>query len=51
MKITKNMGFLLLGLWLIVSGVSALVKIPIPSLGLLLSCLAIISGVFIIMGK
>jgi hypothetical protein len=27
------------------------VKIPIPSLDLLLSCLAIISGVFIIMGK
>jgi hypothetical protein len=51
MKITKNLGFLLLGIWLIVSGASGLVDLPIPSLGLLLSCLAIVSGLFILMGK
>jgi hypothetical protein len=51
MKITKNVGFMLLGLWLIVSGASALVDLPIPSLGLLLSCLAVVSGIFILMGK
>jgi len=51
MKLNKNLGFLLLSIWLIVSGTSQLVDLPIPSLGLILNCLAIVSGVFILMGK
>jgi len=51
MKITKNLGFLLLSIWLIVSGLSTLIVLPIPSLGLLLSCLAIVAGLFILTGK
>lgn len=51
MKITKNLGFLLLGIWLIVSGASGLVDIPVPSLGLILDCLALVSGIFILLGK
>ncbi len=51
MKLNKNMGFLLLSIWLIVSGISQLVVLPVPSLGLILSALAIVSGVFILMGK
>lgn len=51
MKITKNMGFLLLGIWLILSGLMNVIELPIPSKDLLLSVLAIASGVMIVLGK
>lgn len=51
MKVTKNMGFLLLGIWLILTGLLGVVDLPIPSAGLLLSILAIASGIMIVLGK
>lgn len=51
MKVTKNLGFLLLSVWLVATGISHLTVLPIPSLGLILDCLAIVSGVFILLGK
>ena len=51
MKITKNMGFLLLSIWLIVTGVSKFMAIPVPSLDVIMGALAIAAGVFILMGK
>ncbi len=51
MKLTKNMGMLLLSIWLIVSGLLQVVSIPIPSIGIILAVLAIASGVFILMGR
>jgi hypothetical protein len=49
MKLTKNLGMLLLGIWLVVTGVALLVSIPIP--GVLLALLAIAAGVLILVGR
>lgn len=51
MKITKNVGFLLLGVWLVLSGLINVIELPIPSMDIILSILAIASGVMIILGK
>jgi hypothetical protein len=51
MKITKNVGFLLLGIWLIITGLLQVVELPIPSIDVILSILAIASGVMIVLGK
>ena len=50
MKITKNIGFLLLAIWLILYGLTAFVPI-IAGLGVVLSILAIAAGVFILLGR
>ena len=46
-----NYGKLLLGIWLIASGVVAIVPAPIPFLGLLLSLLAIAAGIFLLLDR
>lgn len=51
MKITKNIGFLLLGIWLILTGLLKVVELPIPSIDVLLLILAIASGAMIVLGK
>lgn len=51
MKITKNTGFLLLGIWLIVSGLLQVIDLPIPSIDIVLSILAIAAGAMIVMNK
>jgi hypothetical protein len=48
---TKNLGMLLLGIWLIVSGLLQVVSIAIPGIGTILAVLAIAAGVLIVMGK
>ncbi len=50
MKITKNIGFLLLAIWLILTGLMPFVT-AIAGLGVILSVLAIAAGVFILMGR
>ena len=49
MNITKNIGFLLLAIWLILTGLSAF--IAMAGLGTLLAILAIAAGVFILIGR
>lgn len=51
MKITKNIGFLLLGIWLIVTGLLQVMEIPIPEIGMLLSILAIAAGTMLVLNK
>jgi|HubBroStandDraft_6_1064221.scaffolds.fasta_scaffold4383201_1 hypothetical protein len=48
---TKNLGMLLLAIWLIVSGASAFVHVPFADTGLILSALAIAAGVLILLGR
>lgn len=48
--ITKNVGFLLLGIWLIATGLSAFIPV-LGSLGLVWAILAIIAGVMILLGR
>ena len=51
MKLTKNLGMLLLGIWLIVTGLLPLVSIPIAAIGTILALLAIAAGVLILLGR
>lgn len=49
MKFTNNIGFILLAIYLILMGIVSLTAVAIP--GLLLGILALISGIFILIGK
>jgi hypothetical protein len=49
MRFTKNIGFLLLAIWLILTGLAAFV--PMSGLGIILALLAIVAGIFILMGR
>jgi hypothetical protein len=48
MRITRNIGMLLLGVWLILTGIRSLGG---SGLGVLLAVLAIVAGVFILLGR
>jgi hypothetical protein len=49
MRFNRNIGFLLLAIWLILTGLSAF--IPMGGLGVILALLAIAAGVFILVGR
>jgi len=51
MRLTKNLGFLLLGIWLIVTGLLQVVTISIAGIGTILAILAIAAGVLILLGR
>jgi hypothetical protein len=50
-NITKNLGMLLLAVWLIVTGLLQIVKLPIPDLSLMLALLAVAAGVLILLQR
>ena len=47
----KNLGMLLLGIWLILSGVLPLLNLAIPGGGIVMTILAIAAGVCILIGR
>ncbi len=49
MHITRNIGFFMLGIWLILTGLSAFVSMG--GLGVILALLAIAAGIFILLGR
>jgi hypothetical protein len=49
MRFTKNIGFLLLSIWLILTGLSAFVSMA--GLAPILAILAIAAGIFILIGR
>lgn len=49
MKITNNIGFLLLAIYLILVGVASLVAVSVP--GIVLGILALVAGIFILIGR
>jgi hypothetical protein len=51
MKITKNLGMLLLAIWLIVTGLLAFVSINFPYTREILAALAIAAGILILIGR
>jgi hypothetical protein len=51
MKLTKNIGMLLLAVWLILTGLIPLLNFSFSGLGLVMGILAIASGVFIVIGR
>ena len=47
--LNRNMGMLLLGIWLILSGLSGLVALGLPSI--VMAVLALIAGILILVGR
>lgn len=51
MKLPKNLGMLLLSIWLILKGLIPLLSLSFSGLGTLMAILAIAVGVLILMGR
>ena len=51
MKFTKNIGMLLLSIWLILSGLISLLSFSFAGLPVVMAILAIAAGVFILLGR
>lgn len=51
MVITKNLGMLLLAIWLILTGLLQLVSIAIPGLSVIMAILALAAGILILLGR
>ncbi len=51
MKLTKNLGMLLLSIWLILTGLIALLSFNFQGLPLIMAILAIAAGVLILLGR
>ena len=51
MKITRNIGMLLLALWLIMTGLIPLLKLGFSGMGTAMAVLAIAAGVLIVVGR
>jgi hypothetical protein len=49
--LARSMGMLLLGIWLILTGLLPLLRLGIPESGTILAVLAIAAGVLILLGK
>jgi hypothetical protein len=51
MKLTRNLGMLLLGIWLILTGLIPLFNLSFSGLGTLLAILALAAGISILVGR
>ena len=51
MKITKNIGMLLLSIWLILTGLISLLSFSFTGLPIIMAVLAIAAGIFILLGR
>jgi hypothetical protein len=50
-KINRNLGMLLLAIWLVLEGLVSLLGLTFSGIGLLLGILALAAGVAILLGK
>jgi len=51
MKLTKNIGMLLLSAWLVLTGLIPLLNLSFQGLGTVMAILAIAAGVLIVVGR
>ena len=51
MKVTRNIGMLLLAVWLILTGLIPLLNFGFSGLGTLMAVLAIAAGILIVIGR
>lgn len=51
MKVTKNLGMLLLGIWLIANGLIPLLNLSFSGFGTVMAILAIAAGALILVGR
>ena len=51
MRITQSIGMLLLSIWLILTGLIALLNFNFNGLGVIMAILAIAAGIFLLLGR
>ena len=51
MKVTRNLGMLLLGIWLILTGLLPFLPGSFAGMGMIMNLLAILAGVLILVGR
>jgi hypothetical protein len=51
MRVTKNLGMLLLAIWLIVTGLIPLLNLSLSGLGTLMAIVAVAAGALILVGR
>jgi hypothetical protein len=51
MKLTQNIGMLLLGVWLVLTGLIPLLHLSFSGLGMLMAILALAAGIAILIGR
>jgi len=51
MKVTRNLGMLLLAVWLVMTGAIPLLNLSFSGLGTVMAILAIAAGVLIVVGR
>jgi hypothetical protein len=51
MKLTSNIGMLLLAVWLILTGLIPLINFSFQGLGTVMSVLAMVAGILIVVGR
>jgi hypothetical protein len=51
MKVTRNIGMLLLALWLVLTGLIPLLSLSFSGLGIVMAALAIAAGILIAVGR
>lgn len=51
MRFTKSLGMLLLGIWLILTGLLPLVNVSFSGIGTVMALLAIVAGALILIGR
>jgi len=51
MRVTKNLGMLLLGIWLILSGLLPMLHVGLGELSIAMELLAIVAGALILLGR
>jgi hypothetical protein len=51
LDISKNLGMLLLAIWLILTGLISLFSLSFNGLGIIMGLLALVAGIVIIMGR
>jgi hypothetical protein len=48
-RLTRSVGMLLLGIWLIITGLAGLAPLPVP--GVITAVLALLAGILILVGQ
>ena len=51
MKVTRNLGMLLLAVWLVIAGLIPLLNLSFSGLGTLMAILSIAAGILIVVGR
>jgi hypothetical protein len=51
LQLTKNLGLLLLGIWLVLTGLIQLLGLGFSGLGMIMALFAIVTGALIVLGK